>query len=211
MEFLALALIALALSIDSFAAGISYGVRNIKLPLASLAIISLMSMVAITVSMLLGYFLAGYFSPALARKLGGAILILIGLWVLVQSMMGNGESEDVLKEDPLVYIRIRPLGLAVQILREPSKADLDRSGIISPREAVFLGLALAMDAFGAGIAISMLGLNMFFAAVLVGICQIIMIRAGMITGTGIGTTGFGKKMCYLPGAILITLGLFKVY
>lgn len=214
VEFFALALIALALSVDSFVAGASYGVRNIKLPLLSLAIISLMSMVAITVSMMLGYAFAGYFSPTLARKLGGTILILIGLWVLIQSLQGNGGSENENTEDttdPLVYIRIRALGLAVQILREPSKADLDRSGTISPREAVLLGLALAMDAFGAGIAISMLGFNIIFTTLLVGLCQFMMINAGLITGIGMGATKLSKKMCHLPGIILITLGLFKIY
>lgn len=217
MEFLALALFAIALNIDSFAVGVSYGVRNIKLPVSSLFIISLMSMAAITVSMMLGHAVAGYFSPAFARRLGGVILLLIGIWVLVQSLRENrqerhrqsGAEENT--NNPLIQIRLRSLGLVVQILREPSRADLDHSGFISSREAVLLGLALAMDAFSAGFAVSMLGFNIIFTALLVGLGHFILTYLGLVAGMGMGSTGLSQKLSALPGFILIALGLLKIH
>ncbi|SFH35390.1 putative sporulation protein YtaF [Desulfotomaculum arcticum] len=218
MDFLALTLFAIALNLDSFAVGVSYGIRNIKLPTTSLLIISLMSMGAITFSMLLGKTVAGYFSPTFAHRLGGFILLLIGLWVLIQSLQENrhqnsnlNEPQDDQSSDTLVKIHIRFLGLAIQILREPSRADLDRSGTISAREAVLLGIALAMDAFGAGFAVSMMGFSIVFTALMVGIGHFILTYGGLLAGMGMNGKGLCQKLSTLPGFILIALGLFKIH
>ena len=51
---------------------------------------------------------------------------------------------------------IRSLGVVIHILKKPTRADFDRSGIITGLEALFLGVALSLDAFGAGIGAAML-------------------------------------------------------
>jgi len=216
MELLALALFALALNMDSFAAGVAYGVRKIKLPVTSLAIISMMSMGAITMSMLMGGVLAAYFSPTFAHRLGGVILLLIGLWVLLQSLQENrrkshGEETDEEHPSTIVQIHIRSLGLVIQILREPSRADLDRSGTISSKEAILLGLALALDAFAAGFAVSMLGFGILPTALMVGIGHFALTYLGLLAGMGAIATGLSRKISVLPGFILIALGLFKIH
>lgn len=219
MELVALIMFALALNMDSFAAGVAYGVRGIKLPITSLAIISIMSMSAITISMLLGHAASGYFSATFAHRLGGAILLFIGLWVLIQSLQENrlkNHTNDLNEtkqeiQGPVLQIQIRFLGLVIQILREPSRADLDRSGTISPREAVLLGLALAMDAFAAGFAVSMLGFDVLFTAALVGLGHFMLTYLGLLVGMGVGATRLSQKIAALPGFILIVLGLLKIH
>jgi putative sporulation protein YtaF len=221
MELIALLVFALALNMDSFAAGAAYGVRNIKLPVTSLTIISIMSMTAITISMVLGNTVAGYFSATFAHRLGGVILMLIGIWVLIQSLQENRKKaraksvKDAGKEadtpDPVMQIHIRSLGLVIQILREPYRADLDRSGIISGREAVLLGLALAMDAFAAGFAVSMMGFNILYTALMVGLGHFVLTYFGLLAGMGVGTSKINQKIVTLPGFILIALGLFKMH
>ncbi|TYO94503.1 sporulation membrane protein YtaF [Desulfallas thermosapovorans] len=221
MELLALAVFALALNMDSFAAGVAYGVRNIKLPVTSLAIISIMSMTAIAVSMVLGNTVAGYFSATFAHRLGGVILMSIGIWVLIQSLQENRKKARAKPEmetekeadipDPVIQIHIRSLGLVIQILREPYRADLDRSGVISGREAVLLGLALAMDAFAAGFAVSMLGFNILYTALMVGLGHFMLTYLGLLAGMSAGNRGLNQKIATLPGFILIALGLFKMH
>ena len=216
MDFFTLALFAVALNLDSFAVGVSYGIRNIKLPVTSLLIISLMSMTAITFSMLLGKTVAGYFSSTFAHRLGGLILLSIGLWVLIQALQENrkinsSDQYDDGQPPTLIKIHIKFLGLVIQILREPSRADLDHSGIISAREAVILGIALAMDAFGAGFAVAMMGFSLIFTALMVGIGHFILTYSGLLVGMGINSKGTCQKLNTLPGFILIALGLFKIY
>ncbi|MEG6617031.1 sporulation membrane protein YtaF [Peptococcaceae bacterium 1198_IL3148] len=217
LELLTIIVFALALNMDALGTGVAYGVRKIKIPITSLLIISMMSVLSISLSMALGHVLAGCLSEAFAHRLGGLILLTIGVWVLVQSWQDHKlpviEKEEVIEttEQKIMQIRIKAFGLVIQILREPSKADLDKSGTISPREALLLGVALAMDAFGAGFAVSMMGFDPILTAIVVGIGHIVLTYAGLMLGSGFAATGLGKKMAVLPGFILIALGLLKLH
>lgn len=209
MELFTVITFALALSMDAFGTGVSYGVRQIKLPLCSLLIISALSVAAISLSMLAGQGLSRLFSITLARRLGGIILLLIGLRILFQCL--RQRSRKSAAHNPTVLeIHLRSLGLVIQVLREPHRADLDSSGAISPREALLLGTALAMDSLAAGFAVPMLGLNPVLTALVVGLGQFTLTTAGLLTGRGLGYTPLGRQLTALPGCILIMLGLFKL-
>ncbi|NHM26131.1 sporulation membrane protein YtaF [Desulfofundulus sp. TPOSR] len=214
MELFTILIFALALNMDAFATGVAYGVRGIRLPFSSVLIISLMSVTAISLSMIAGNLVAQAISISFARRLGGIILILIGLWIMFQALREGkkGVGPSACEEEPqtVVQIRIRTLGVMVQVLREPHRADLDRSGVISAGEAILLGLALALDAFGAGFAFSMLGFDLVLTALLVGAGHIITTYAGLLAGRGFGATALGRQFSALPGYILILLGLFKL-
>lgn len=210
MEFLTLLAFALALNMDALGTGVAYGIRQIRIPFLSLLIISGMSVITILFSMLAGHMVSQLVSPVFAHRLGGVILLLVGIWILVQSIQEVKSEGDSEPERTVMQIRIRSLGLVIQVLREPSKADLDHSGIISAREAVLLGAALAMDAFGAGFAVSMLGFSPSLTALVVGIGHIILTYAGLLIGKYFACSCLGRQLAMLPGCILIALGIFKI-
>ena len=54
-----------------------------------------------------------------------------------QALRKKGAHPQVLARQ-----RLRSLGIAVQVLQEPAYADRDHSGIIEPKEALLLGVAL---------------------------------------------------------------------
>jgi putative sporulation protein YtaF len=215
LELLSYILFALALNLDSFGAGMAYGARQIKVPLLSLLIISLISVAAIIISMLGGQIFLSFIPAGLAHRLGGILLIIIGLWVLYQTRRsGQAAARDTQEENSenkMIKIHIRPLGLIVQILREPARADLDSSGVISPGEALVLGMALAMDALGAGFAVSMLGLSIVLTSLVVGLGHFFLTYLGLQAGRTITNCGMGRHLAILPGFILITLGMFKMF
>ncbi len=215
METFSYILFALALSVDSFGAGLAYGARQIRVPLTSLFIISLMSVAAICISMVAGHILLSFIPASLASRLGGVLLLLLGVWILLQARRSGKKTEKDCEQkylDPkMIEIRIRPLGLVIQILKEPARADLDSSGAISCREAFLLGFALAMDAFGAGFAISILGFSIIITALAVGIGQFSLIYLGILAGRTITSGIIGRQLTALPGYLLILLGLFKMY
>ena len=215
MELLSYILFALALNLDSFGAGMAYGARQIKVPLLSLLIISLISVAAIIISMLGGQIFLPFIPAGLAHRLGGILLMIIGLWVLCQTRRsGQAAAKDSQEENSvnkMIKIHIRPLGLIVQILREPARADLDSSGVISPGEALVLGVALAMDALGAGFAVSMLGLSIGLTSLVVGLGHFFLAYLGLQAGRSITNCGIGRHLAILPGFILITLGMFKMF
>lgn len=215
MELLSYIIFALALNLDSFGAGVAYGSRQIKVPVLSLCIISLISVVSISISMLGGQFLLSALPVSLARQFGGILLILIGFWVLYQTRRsGHRETEKAALDENgdgrMIKIHIRPLGLVIQVLKEPVRADLDSSGVISPGEAFILGVALAMDAFAAGFAVSMLGFSIGLTATVVGLGHFFLTYLGIQAGRSITNFRAGRYLTALPGCILITMGLFKI-
>ncbi|MFF2910223.1 manganese efflux pump [Paenibacillus sp. NPDC057934] len=248
--FLSLLLLALALSLDGFGVGITYGLRKMKIPLLSILIISLCSGIVIYVSMQVGVLLAKVVSPSIAASVGAVILILMGCWSLIQSRIQKekealsaeqqqetaqistvsisdlsseekyGEvavdSEDYDDEPaqpvkPAVYsLELRRLGIVVQILRTPSSADMDASGSISPLEAMILGIALSLDAFGAGLGAALLGFNPGWTAVTIALFSGSFLIMGMKTGFKFAGSSWMKHAAVLPALMLIVMGIMKL-
>jgi len=66
---------------------------------------------------------------------------------------------------------LKPLGITVQVIRNPMLCDIDRSRSISPFEAIFLGTALSVDSISVGIGYALLGPVGPLAPLAVGLCQ----------------------------------------
>ena len=83
--YLYLSLILLALHcLDSCSVGLTYGLRSVRIPLRSIIIIGMCSAAVMLVSMGIGHMIAKVFSPVIATRIGGLVLIGIGIWVLYQ-------------------------------------------------------------------------------------------------------------------------------
>jgi len=210
VELLSIILFALAVSSDGFIVGMTYGVRKIRMPISSLLIICIASASAVTVAMLFGKGLTCLLSPSAATHLGAITIIAIGVFFLLQSLRQKLGNVEVDGEDPILSLNVKPLGIIIQILKEPSSADFDRSGEIGLREAFFLGLALAMDAFGAGIGIAMAGYNILFTAISVGMLKFILVSSGLILGKKVENERWQYLSSVLTGLILMILGISEL-
>ena len=93
----------------------------------------------------------------------------------------------------------------------PDKADLDQSGSISAGEAFLLGLALALDAFGAGIGASMLGYSPALTAVLTACMSGFFLFFGMKLGIFLSQQEKLQRLTFLPPVILIAIGIFNIF
>lgn len=207
MHIVSAALLALAVSSDGFAVGMAYGARKIRIPLGPLLLICLASMLAISISMLVGKALALYFDPRLAQKIGALALMAVGLWFFSESLRNWQGKAGKGENNPIATFRIKPLGIIIQIMREPSKADLDSSGVISFREAFFLGTALALDALGAGMGASLSGFDLATTIPLVGCCKFLLISLGLKWGVALKNGILRNSSEVFSGLILFTLGL----
>ncbi len=207
MEYLVVLLFAMAVSADGFMVGIAYGIRKIKIPFTSLVLICIASATAVTVSMLVGKGLGSLLNPVVASRLGAITIMLIGVFFLVQACRQKLDGLEVNGPDPLLSIKVKPLGIIIQILKEPSMADFDHSGEIGMREAVFLGLALAMDAFGAGIGMAMAGYNILFTALSVGLLKFILVNGGLMLGGRVKNERWQYLSSIVTGLILLGLGV----
>jgi len=210
VEYFHILLFALAVSSDGFFAGMAYGLKKIKVPLVSLLVIAMASALAVSFSMLCGRGLAAIFPPDFASRLGAVMLMLIGVCFLLSACRDRIESMDEIGEEPLFSLNIKPLGIIVNILKEPARADFDLSGEISTREAFFLGLALAMDALGAGIGVALAGFNILLTALAVGVLKFILVNCGLQLGIKIKAEGWQTFSSLIPGLIFISLGILAI-
>ncbi|MGE5561040.1 MAG: sporulation membrane protein YtaF [Chloroflexota bacterium] len=208
---LQLILLAVALSLDSLVAGVAYGLQGIRVPLRSLAAMAGVSTLALGLSMGIGRAAGALISPLLARLLGALLLIGIGGYILLKSWLEVGRASGR-RDGSLAAIRLASLGLVVQILRDPAAADVDRSGDLTVAEATTLGLAMAIDAFGAGagIGISTRGWLPWLLPALVGGGAAGLLAAGHVAGRYGVRQELRGRVAYLPGCILVALGLLQL-
>ncbi|MGE5559252.1 MAG: sporulation membrane protein YtaF [Bacillota bacterium] len=201
-----LLLISLSLSLDSFAAGISYGAQKIAVPLRSRIIMGITSAAVLFFAMVGGGICRAFLPPGLSKLTGALLLTGIGICLIRQYL----KMEDKLKPGCGEYsFRIPFLDLVVKILYEPATADRDHSGGIGASEAVLLGLALSIDAFGAGIGLALSGVRPLYIPLMAGIFQFVLFILGLQAGKS-APDALGR-LKFIPGLIIIVLGISRFF
>ena len=213
-------LMAVALSLDGFGVGLAYGLRRIRIPMSSLIAIAMCTVFAMGISMLFGSWVTSWLSFISPRLLGAAILLTLGTGQLARAIW-NGQREILPQAVPAMAVALQKpvlepvfrfqlslFGFVIQVLKTPAIADVDGSGGISIRESLLLGSALAMDAFASGIGAAMAGMTLSVIGV-VALTQIMMLRLGQQMAGKI-PENWTAKAEYLPGAVLILIGLGKL-
>lgn len=214
--------LAFAVSLDSLSVGVAYGLRDIRIPLISVIMIAFCSGLVMFVSMNVGAMLTAFLPVEVSKGIGAVILIGIGVWALFSSRgaesAGDGHNDGRQPSDgrdvepnPVLSMEIKPLGLVIQILKKPSAADVDRSGIITIGEAVLLGAALSLDALGAGLGAALIGLSPWVSAIAVSLMSGLFLLCGIRLGHRGRHSPWLRQFSYLPGFILIFTGLSRFW
>ncbi|BAS29409.1 manganese efflux pump [Limnochorda pilosa] len=193
-----------ALSLDGFFVGLSFGARRIQVPGRSLLTLAACSAVGLGASMAAARLVTGLTFVS-GRALSGWVLLAVGLWRLLQ---GWGEAHAGQK-GPLLSFSLPQVGLVIQVLVDPARADRDLSGRIEPAEALILGVALSLDAVGVGLAMAGLPVTPLLPA-WVGLGLYTLTRTGMELATRLGARWSRGRQRLLPGLILVILGLAQI-
>ncbi len=204
-----MAVLAFSLSIDAVGIGLSYGIRNIKIPLPASTIIGAVSFFIISLSMLLGKSLCSLFSNYFGEIIGTIILFIMGVWIVFQGLKKQ-KQKTVKKEKTVFSFIIKSMGITIKIIRTPELCDLNKSSIIEPSEALYLGMALSFDSIGVGITSSALGFNGIIFPVFVCIFQIIFLNLGFLFGKKATKIEYIDKISpVLSGGILMGMAVLK--
>ncbi|QKS72025.1 sporulation membrane protein YtaF [Paenalkalicoccus suaedae] len=192
-------LLALAVSLDSFGVGFTYGLRKMRVPFKSILVIGAFSGVAAGVAFIVGRSLFQFISPTVVNQAGAYLLLALGIVALLQA----SRPSELKKHEMTIPF----FGLVVTVLRTPMQADMDKSGSISVREACLLGTALALDAAGAGVVAATQHYSWIFPVIVGGLCVLF-----LTLGKGLGlrcekALGFAT---YIPGLLLILLACLKL-
>ncbi len=225
---MSLIILAFAVSLDGFGVGVTYGLRRIRIPLLSVIIIAICSGLVIWLSMQAGEWISQYLSEQSTNITGAGILIVIGCWALYQLFRSGGKNSGAVEIDtvdagnsteverdeslavPVVMLELKWLGLVIQILRAPHAADIDKSGNISSSEAIMLGVALSLDAFGAGLGAAMLGFSAWLTALVITGASALFLVVGTKIGLRFSSWRGMKVLSFLPGILLIAIGLIRL-
>lgn len=209
-QMISLLILAFAVSLDGFSVGFTYGLRKMKIPFKSIIIIATCSAISLLIASGVGHFLGEILSPNITDKIGGFILILLGAWVLYQFFRPEKNKEFVSIEKTIVNFEIKSLGIVINILRKPMSADFDLSGTITGIEAFMLGVALSLDAFGAGVGAAILGFSPIYLAVAVAIMSSLFVSMGIKSGSFFSKSDWVQKFTFIPGILLIIIGVWKI-
>ncbi|WP_163101263.1 sporulation membrane protein YtaF [Peribacillus alkalitolerans] len=209
VNILSLMALTFAVSLDSFSVGFTYGLRKVQIPFKSILIISCCSAISLLLAMFIGQFLGSVLSPHIAERVGGSILMVLGFWILFQFFRPEKLEEEMPDEKIIFTFEIKSLGVAINILRKPLTADFDRSGTINGIEALVLGFALSLDAFGAGIGAAMLDFSPFILATSIAVMSLLFIVTGLKCGKLLSSKVWLTKLSFLPGILLFAIGLWK--
>jgi len=125
----------------------------------------------------------------------------------------NTTNKTHIKNDELLKIAIKSLGITIQVLRNPTECDIDKSGIIDVKESILLGLALSVDAIGVGIGSALSGYHSALIPFIVGLFQLILLCVGTYLGKRITDMKKinDKVIAVVPGVLLIILAIVRIY
>ncbi|WP_026695714.1 sporulation membrane protein YtaF [Peribacillus kribbensis] len=219
VELLFIIILGISLSFDSLAVGFSYGLKGISIPLPSLYLIGSITAAAFFLSMLIGQTLSHYISSETTTISGGIILIFLGSAALLKFLKQQG-SETILKNNQLKsraftenqrkILKFFNIKIVIEILRKPEKADIDNSGTISLSESIMLGFALSLDAMGVGVGAAFQGYPLFLTPLIVALISGCVLLMGAKLGRTFQNIKWMKKLEFLPGCVLIVLGVSKL-
>ena len=203
----------ISLSIDALGIGLSYGVRKMKIPILARGVLFLLILAVTGLAVLIGSGIIRVLPPLAAKILGGASLILLGFWIFYQVLIKKeGTAKNYNAPDMLLNLLIKPLGIAIQVIRHPEACDLDSSNTIDPIEALYLGAAISIDAAGTGIAGAALGLNNLLLPFVIAFFHVAFLSVGQIIGGRLVRLRIKSAVwSVISGSLLILIGLCRIF
>lgn len=171
-----------ALSMDAFAASFAYGMSRIRIPVISVFILTITSSLILAAALLAGSFLGGLLPESLTNEICFLILFMLGFTRLFQKHCDC----------------------------QAKKANKNHDDLLSPLEALPLGIALSIDSLAAGIGAGIMPIYVpgtLAASFLMGIAAIL---GGWMLGR-LMSGHFPSSLCRLGGALLIVLAFLKLF
>lgn len=213
-------ILAISSSIDSLGIGITYGIKNTKISNKARIILFGISFLVTLISLYFGSIIKNIFNENISKFLGSSILIIMGLFILFQSLKKEtvkSHKKDIVhleNETEKIYsFFIRFLGITIKIIKNPVNSDLDSSKTIDSKEALFLSLALSLDSFCIGIGGSIIGIDYKIFPFLISLFQFSFLYLGNILGRKLYKSSNLPDNIWsiMSGIILIILGNIKFF
>lgn len=207
--FLQLCLLVTALSLDAFAASFVYGTDRVKIPFASVAVITGLSTGILVLFLLLGKWFGRLIPSGFTTILCFLILFLLGCVKFFDGTIKSLIRRSAFFERKLTF-SISHLNFILTVYADPSAANGEDITVLSPAEAFSLGIALSLDSaaagFGAGMMVTHLPLTI--------ILSLVLNTAAVVGGGFLGRTLAKRSsfdLSWLSGLMLMVLAVAKLF
>jgi len=145
--------------------------------------------------------------PAVAAWIGFSILFVLGVTKLFDSfikrMIKSGKLFSKIK------FKLFSLNFILHVYAEPEQADIDASRILSPKEAVYLAVALSLDGLSVGFGAGLSGANPVLVVGLSLIFGFLAVIFGALLGRRFAEK-FSLDLSWFSGALLIILAVLRL-
>lgn len=206
--FFQLFLLVTALSVDAFAASFVYGTDRVKIPAASVAVITALSTGILVLFLLFGKWFGCLIPAGLTSHLCFLILFILGFIKLFDSTIKSFIKKSVFFERKVSFSIFR-LNVILTVYADPSAANGEDITVLSPAEALSLGLALSLDSAAAGFGAGMMVTHLPLAALLSLFLNTGAVLSGSCLGRSIARRS-GFDLSWLSGLLLIGLAFARL-
>lgn len=185
-------LLVVVLSMDAFAAGLSYGMEKVQVPFMSVFIIALLSGSMLTASLLAGNLFLWLIPSVLTKGISFSMLFVLSLYKLYDAL------PQLHKQDSRLTTK--------NISQKVNKED---KAVLSCREAALLALALSIDNISAGLCTGTVSLSPIILLLLTTAIHFLSIRLGLFTGCLLSRKS-SHRFAWLGAAILMLLSFTRI-
>lgn len=192
LTFYFLLLLIIILSMDAFAAGLSYGVEKVQVPFLSLLVIAFLSGSMLTASLMAGNILLGLIPAGLTKGISFTVLFLLSLYKFYDAL-------------PCLHRKSAEFTTGT-ISRRVNKED---TAHLSCREAALLALALSVDNISAGLCTGTVSLSPIILLLFTTVIHFLSIRLGLFAGHLLSSRS-SHSFAWLGAAILMAISFLKL-
>lgn len=201
-------LLVLTLSLDAFVASIAYGSNKIKIPFSSIIIINIVCSFFLASSIFFGSQMKKILPENITLIISFTILMLLGIYYLCEGIV-KGYLKGRSDSNKKVKLKLFDIWFIVDIYVDETKADLNHSKRLNPKEAIYLATALSLDSLAVGFGSSLGNINYLYAIGLSLIIGIFAIWSGLLIGKKIVEKS-KINLSWLAGIMLIILAVLKL-
>jgi putative sporulation protein YtaF len=204
MLWLGAVLIAVASNLDNLTVGIALGMRPLRVSALANLLIAAVTVAGTAAAMAAGDTLKSYLPESTAHLLGGLTLIAIGAWMIVTGIRAllrwTVNPPRQARDGRFVVLHI-PLGAV---------GDRNRSRTLTPREALGLGAALALNNVASGVPAGASGIPPILVTGLTGALSLACVGGGARLGSALAKAVSGRYAPALAGVMMLAVGALAV-
>ncbi|WP_027417906.1 manganese efflux pump [Aneurinibacillus terranovensis] len=199
MHWITVLFIGIAANLDNLGIGVSFGIRSTRIPLLSNFLIAFISMLGSYILLVIGHLISASVSLSGANLIGGFIIIAVGGWSIWSSrsvsFSANGSNTDKIST----------------VFQDPTTADADSNKVISWKESIPLGLALALNGMTSGFGAGISGVSPLWTTLSIGIFSLLSVELGVRLGYKIGHSWLGRYSNFMAGMLLVVIGFYEIF